>query len=70
MDKQLRKAAGGERMNIMYAVSKVLRQARKELKGKSKYGEWGRGTPSAAAEAGGGRSRITFACHARNGQHD
>jgi hypothetical protein len=41
-------------MNIMYAVSKVLRQARKELKGKSKYGEWGRGTPEAGAGAGVG----------------
>ena len=41
MDKQLRKAQGGERMNIMYAVSKVLRQSKKDLKGKSKYGEEG-----------------------------
>lgn len=39
MDKQLRKAQGAERMNIMYAVSKVLRLAKKELKGKSKYGK-------------------------------
>lgn len=38
MDKQLRKAQGAERMNIMYAVSKVLRLAKKELKNKSKYG--------------------------------
>jgi hypothetical protein len=41
MDKQLRKAQGHERMNIMYAVSKVLRQGKKELKGRSKYGELG-----------------------------
>lgn len=40
MDKQLRKAQGGERMNIMYAVSKLLRLAKKELKNKSKYGEY------------------------------
>lgn len=40
MDRQLRKAPHGvERMNVMFAVSKVLRLARKELKGKSKYGE-------------------------------
>jgi hypothetical protein len=41
MDRQLRKAQGAERMNVMYAISKVLRLAKKELKGKSKYGEWG-----------------------------
>lgn len=49
MDKQLRKASGGERMNIMYAVSKVLRQAKKELKAKSKYGE--QQGPAAGARA-------------------
>lgn len=39
MDKQLRKAQGAERLNIMYAVSKLLRLAKRELKNKSKYGE-------------------------------
>jgi hypothetical protein len=39
MDRQLRKAGGPGRMNVMYGVSKVLRLARKELKAKSKYGE-------------------------------
>lgn len=39
LDKQLRKAQGAERMNIMYVVSKVLRLATKDLKNKSKYGK-------------------------------
>jgi hypothetical protein len=39
MDKQLRKAQGAERLNIMYAISKLLRLAKRELKNKSKYGE-------------------------------
>jgi hypothetical protein len=52
MDRQLHKARGSERVNIMFAVSKVLRLARKELKGKSRLGAWrgqGRGRGALAA---------------------
>jgi hypothetical protein len=40
MEKQLRRSASGQqRANVMYAVSKLLRESKRELKGRSKYGE-------------------------------
>jgi hypothetical protein len=43
MEKQLRRSASGQqRANVMYAVSKLLRESKRELKGRSKYGEWQR----------------------------
>ncbi|KAF6255609.1 hypothetical protein COO60DRAFT_195638 [Scenedesmus sp. NREL 46B-D3] len=40
MEKQLRRSASGQqRANIMYAVSKLLRESKRELKGRSKYAE-------------------------------
>lgn len=51
MEKQLRRSASGQqRANVMYAVSKLLRESKRELKARSKYGE--RQHPgTAAAEA-------------------
>lgn len=50
MEKQLRRSSSGvQRANAMYAVSKVLRSANKELKGKSKYGECQGGSGLGAA---------------------
>jgi hypothetical protein len=51
MEKQLRRSASGQqRANVMYAVSKLLRESKRELKGRSKYGEQGCLSGGVAAE--------------------
>jgi hypothetical protein len=49
MEKQLRRSASGQqRANVMYAVSKLLRESKRELKARSKYGEWDVASTAAA----------------------
>eukprot|EP00775_Hariotina_reticulata_P009413 gene9413-9577_t len=57
MEKQLRRSAPNvQRVNVMFAVSKLLRSAHKEHKGKSKFaaGTPGSGGKVETAAAGGG----------------
>ena len=38
ISKQFQKAHDQQRVNILYAVSKILRTAKKQLKGENRYG--------------------------------
>jgi hypothetical protein len=52
MEKQLRRSAPNtQRVNVMYAISKLLRSAHKEHKGKSKFGALQQGSRGAAPAA-------------------
>jgi hypothetical protein len=50
ISKQFQKAHDQQRVNILYAVSKILRSAKKQLKGENKYGTYD-GVPCPALAA-------------------